>query len=62
MKYTIGGNRIGIKYSLYGKSKSANFPMFSPHDGSCCIFPYLGKSMRKPMYFPYDKIVVDFFL
>ena len=32
------------------------FPRLSPYHGFCCIFPYCGKFMGKPMHFPYDDI------
>ena len=32
------------------------FPRLSPYNGFCCIFPYRGKFMGKPMHFPYDAI------
>ena len=33
------------------------FPRLSPYDRFCCIFPYCGKFVGKPMHFPYDDIV-----
>ena len=44
------------KHPYDGKSRSINFPDFSLYHGFCCIFPYCGKFMGKPMHFPYAKV------
>ena len=33
-----------------------HFPRFSSYHGFCCIFPYYGKLMGKPMYLPYNEV------
>ena len=44
------------KHPYDRKSRSINFPDFSLYHGFCCIFPYCGKFMGKPMHFPYAKV------
>ena len=56
MKYTIGWELDGKKLPILRERYDYQFPRFSPHDGFCCIFPYYGKLMGKPMHFPYDKV------
>ena len=52
--YTIiGWESDGQKLPIYnGKKYDHQFPRFSPYNGFCCIFPYHGKLMGKPIYFP----------
>ena len=56
MKYTIGWESDGKKVPILWEKSDYQFPRFSPYDGFCCIFPYYGKLMEKPMHFPYDEV------
>ena len=56
MKYTIGWESNGKKVPILWEKSDYQFPRFSPYDGFCCIFPYYGKLMEKPMHFPYDEV------
>ena len=56
MKYTIGWESNGKKVPILWEKSDYQFPRFSPYDGFCCIFPYYGKLMGKPMHFPYDEV------
>ena len=52
-------HRMGIGWensTQLWENSDDQFPRFSPHDGFCCIFPYYGKLMGKPMHFPYDEV------
>ena len=48
----IGWEKIPILWEKY----DYQFPRFSPYNGFCCILPYYGKLMGKPMHFPYDEV------
>ena len=52
MKYTIGWELDRKKLPILWEKSDYQFPMFSPYDGFCCIFPYCGKLMGKPIHFP----------
>ena len=41
-----------ILWELHGNQ----FPSLSPFGRCCCLFPWYGKLMRKPMHFPYDEV------
>ena len=56
MKYTIGWESDGKKVPILWEKYDYQFPRFSPDDGFCCIFPYYGKLMGKPMHFLYDEV------
>ena len=62
LKYTIGWESDGKKAPILWEKYDYQFPRLSPYDGFCCIFPYCGKLIGKPMHFPYDGIGVNFFL
>ena len=52
-------HRIGIgweKSTILWEKDEYRFPRLSPYHGFCCIFPYCGKFMEKPVHFPYDDI------
>ena len=56
LKYTIGWELDGKKAPMLWEKYGYRFPRLSPYHGFCCIFPYCGKFMGKPMHFPYDGI------
>ena len=56
LKYTIGWELDGKKAPMLWEKYGYRFPRLSPYHGFCCIFPYCGKFMGKPMHFPYDDI------
>ena len=56
MKYTIGWESDGKNVPILWEKYDYQFPRFSPDDGFCCIFPYYGKLMGKPMHFLYDEV------
>ena len=55
MKYTIGWESDGKKLPILRDKYDYQFPMFSPYDGFCCMFPCYEKLMGKPKHFPYDE-------
>ena len=56
MKYTIKWESNGKKAPILWKKYEYQFPRLFPYHGFCCIFPYCGKFMGKPMHFPYDEV------
>ena len=56
MKYTIRWESNGKKSPILWEKYDYQFSRLSPCDGFCCIFPFYGKLMGKPMHFPYDKV------
>ena len=56
MKYAIGWELYGEKSPILWEKYEYQFPRFNPCNGFCCIFPYYGKLMGKPMRFPYDEV------
>ena len=56
MKYTTGWESNGKKAPILWEKYEYQFPRSSSYNGFCCIFPYYGKLMRKPMHFPYDEV------
>ena len=56
MKYTIGWESNGKKAPILWEKYEYQFPWLSPYHEFCCIFPYCGKFMRKPMHFPYAEV------
>ena len=56
MKYAIGCEFNGKKAPILWEKYEYQFPRLSLHHGFCCIFPYCGKFMGKPMHFPYAEV------
>ena len=56
LKYTIGWELDEKKAPMLWEKYGYRFPRLSPYHRLCCIFPYCGKFMEKPMHFPYDDI------
>ena len=56
MKYTTGWESNGKKAPILWEKYEHQFPRSSSHNGFCCILPYYGKLMGKPMHFPYDEV------
>ena len=56
LKYTIGWESDGKKAPILWEKYEYQFPRLSPYHGFCCILPYCGKFMGKPMHFPYAKL------
>ena len=56
MKSTIGWESNGKKAPILWEKYEYQFPRSSSYNGFCCIFPYYGKLMGKPMHFPYDEV------
>ena len=56
MKSTIGLESNSKKAPILWEKYDYQFRRSSPYDGFCCIFPYYGKLIGKPMHFPYDEI------
>ena len=56
LKHTIGWESDGKKAPILWEKYDYQFPRLSPYHGFCCIFPYCGKFMEKPVHFPYDDI------
>ena len=56
MKSTMGWESNGKKAPILWEKYEYQFPRSSPYDEFCCLFPYYGKLMGKPMYFPYDEV------
>ena len=56
LKYTIGWELDGKKAPILWEKYDYQFPRLSPYHGFCCIFPYCGKFMGKPMHFPYAEV------
>ena len=56
MKYTTGWESNGKKAPILWEKYEYQFPRSSSYNGFCCIFPYYGKLMGKPMHFPYDEV------
>ena len=56
MKCTIEWELDGKKAPMLWEKYDYQFPRFSPCDGFCCIFPFHGKLMGKPMHFSYDEV------
>ena len=56
LKYTIGWESDGKKAPILWEKYDYQFPRLSPYHGFCCIFPYRGKFMGKPMHFPYAEV------
>ena len=66
LKYTIRWESNGKKAPILLEKYECQFPRLSPYHAFCCIFPYCGKFMGKPMHFSYDAIgyffpVYDFY-
>ena len=38
------------------KKSDYQFPRLSPYHGFCCIFPYCGEFIGKPIHFPYAEV------
>ena len=53
MKYIIGWESNGKKAPILWEKYEYQFPRLFPYHGFCCIFPYCGKFMGKPMHFSY---------
>ena len=56
LKYTIGWESNDKKAPILWKKHEYQSPRFTPYNGFCCIFPYYGKLMEKPMHFPYGEV------
>ena len=56
MRYTIGWESDWKIAPILWEKYEYQFPRLSPYHGFCCIFPYCGKLMGKPMHFPYDEV------
>ena len=56
LKYTIGWESDGKKAPIIWERYEYRFPRLSPYHGFCCIFPYCGKLMAKPIHFPYAEV------
>ena len=56
LRHTRGWESDGKKQPILWEKYERQFPRLSPCLGFCCIFPYCGKFMGKPMHFPYDNI------
>ena len=56
IKYTTGWESNGKKAPILWEKFEYQFRRLSWHNGFCCIFPYYGKLMEKPMRFPYDDV------
>ena len=52
LKYTIGWESDGKKAPILLEKIKCRSPRLSPYHGLCCIFPYCGKFMGKPIHFP----------
>ena len=56
MRYTIGWESDWKIAPILWEKYEYQFPRLSPYHGFCCIFPYCGKFMGKPMHFPYAEV------
>ena len=56
LKYTIGWESGWKKAPILWENYDCRFPRLSSYHGFCCICPYCGKFMGKPMYFRYVDI------
>ena len=56
LKYTIRWESDGKKAPILWEKYEYQFPRLSPYHGFCCILPYCGKFMGKPMHFPYAEV------
>ena len=56
LKYTIGWELDRKKAPMLWENYGYRFPRLSPYHRFCCIFPYCGKFMEKPMHFPYAEV------
>ena len=56
LKYTIGWELDGKKAPMPWEKYGYRFPRLSPYHEFCCIFPYCGKFMGKPMHVPYAEV------
>ena len=56
LKYTIRWESNGKNAPILWEKYEYQFVRLYPDHGFCCIFPYRGKFMGKPMHFPYDGI------
>ena len=56
LKYTIGWELDGKKATMLWEKYGYRFPRLYPYHRFCCIFPYCGKFMGKPMHFPYAEV------
>ena len=56
LKYNIGWELDGKKAPMLWEKYGYGFPRLSPYHGFCCIFPYCGKFMGKPIPFPHAEV------
>ena len=56
LKYTIRWESNGKNAPILWEKYEYQFARLYSYHGFCCIFPYRGKFMGKPMHFPYDGI------
>ena len=56
LKYTIRWKSDGRRALILWEKYEYQFPRLSPYHGFCCILPYCGKFMGKPMHFPYAEV------
>ena len=56
LNYTIGWESHEEKALMLWEKYEYQFPRPSSYHGFCCIFPYCGKFMGKPMHFPYAEV------
>ena len=56
MKYIIGWQSNGKKAPILCEKHENQFHWHSQYHGFCCIFPYCGKFIGKPMHFPYAEV------
>ena len=56
LKYNIGWELDVQKALMLWEEYGYGFPRLSPYHGFCCIFPYRGKFMGKPIHFPYAEV------
>ena len=50
--WELDGKKATMLWEKYGY----RFPRLYPYHRFCCIFPYCGKFMGKPMHFPYAEL------
>ena len=55
-KYAIRWESSEKKAPKLWEKYEYQFLRHSPYHGFCCIFPYCGKFMGKPMHFPYAEV------
>ena len=55
-KCTAEWESNGKKAPKLWENYEYQLPRSSSYNGFCCIFPYYGKLMGKPMHFPYDEV------